>query len=334
MNERRIQVEAPVINDINEVQAAIDEPQAKHAIAEARALNNMLRLADCPQSDVLPLVRELDQTWGVFMGQEIEVTGAVTVYSTYAPRAGGFVVDLTVEGAASYNRTESAETMRTKGFIIEIDENNQRTIRLAAERSGPFVIGDTLVESSQLVGIDIDHARVDFTDIVSDNRARKWLEVYASSFIDEVDEVLFDESLQDSADAIMALKCVRLDIMANHVDPGELGRCLSAYIDSVVEIDKHTPYIIGFEGPAIIPSPDGLRLSELSSDIALATINKIIPHKIFDYSNDTSYWRLFLDCVIHHPEQGESSVQVSLDALEYCNSLRTVMYGNSEQSTS
>lgn len=62
MNERRIQVEAPVISDINEVQAAIDEPQAEHAIAEARALNSMLRVADCLQSDVLPLVRELDKT--------------------------------------------------------------------------------------------------------------------------------------------------------------------------------------------------------------------------------------------------------------------------------
>lgn len=247
------------ILDSKLLQEALTEPRVSLALAEARALDELLATSNLSEEDVAHLIADLDRVWAPFHKQVMQVTGDVTVYNNCSSRQKGYVIDKSKDGGQSYHRSECGEEMLSHGFVAEYDESGRYRVKLITECTRALVTNDGPANVKQTIGVDIYNVQIDFTEQQSFERAHKWLETFAPDIIEEIDSKILNGNVRSVADAILALRDIDLSAMLNYHgdDSLELGRCIKTYLEILLDPDLAVPYVIGFDGLMIESSGGG-----------------------------------------------------------------------------
>lgn len=326
MSELSAEIAYPNADSFDIMRRAATEPSVETALSEARAFNEMLADSNLTDTEVATLVNHVDSVWK-FHGCEMRVTGDVTIYENAKSRQNGNIIDVTSPDADIYHRIENDEPMESRGFVAEYGSDGRYRVKLLAFCQRPLVGNGEIGMGMHYIGVDIDKAHVKFPEDISFEHAKIWLEVYAPDIINSIDELIGQNDIKNAADAIMALRDLDVSIIEEHADPGELKICLQAYLSSVLSIDVEVPYVIGIDGIVIQTDEQGnLEVANASEPYALITAEQVVPVRTHDTSTGEAGSRLFLRGIIHNPEQGESQVYVSLEALTRCLSVRDSVY--------
>src|SRR5689334_6697530 len=191
------------------------DPLIARVLSQARLYNDMLRAESVDDSAIFEIVKELDVQWAELLGEQAVVTGNVEFIDvndeTDDPRP---VKEYYESQDVSFNGI-SARTLDSKDSfgttLLEDGESQTSTYELRVQfiKEGINTKGDVVHMTGSAALEDI--ISLEFQQMMSPERARKWLAHFHPDVIDEIDVRLLNPSIEE-CEMVMRLKDISVDL--------------------------------------------------------------------------------------------------------------------------
>lgn len=261
-----------------QLDAVCMDPFIGHVFTQVKDYNDILADQYISLEDVTEIVNELNAQWYYLLGEDAVVTGKMKfidendVSDTPQPIVNYYEnQDVTFRGVCALSKHGSEYE---QGQLIVDEDEALYELRIGFIREGIDKSGEllTLTGSARVEEI----TSLEFNEMISPERARLWLEHFYSDFIDEIDVLMLNPSLEE-CEMVMRLKDLELTLPDDDMDMAAISKmALTVYVESLFTFDDDMPYAITASGEAWDFTDYGAVETQTIDASSLAKVYKII----------------------------------------------------------
>ena len=246
-------IENKIWEEVDRLDEITIEPTHKSVYDEMDKFNNRLRNEFVEWGEILQSIEGFKRDMHVGSGVPVTVTGLARQYTmpeAYLVRNRQPAI-VRPEDTSGY--TEGALPGIELQYLcpaLETAVDGSSAVKIMAARE---VGGRDSKSTTELYGIDPSQALVEFTSIISPERAYKWLEYYSPELIDCIVRADIDGYDRPAA-AIMRLQSITSDMFTETGNLQTARLATDAVLGLVFPPDQVMPCEIRFRGPALSSS--------------------------------------------------------------------------------
>ena len=235
---------------IHEYSAVSIDPYLGRVIEDMRTYNSLLRSQPVTIREAYEMKQELDDRWQAVIGGEARVTGTMAFLSDVEQHHEPTLsIDFFEDEPVTFGGTMPVPTDVPIGTAIGEDELHPYELHMLVTREALDGEGNLIYMTGSASVEEL--ASIEFPQMMSAERARKWLEYYHAEDIEDIDVDLFAPS-KEECEILQRLNGHSVDIGAVHrLDPELMQRsaqALNLYTNTYLTFDQDVPYLMKVDG--------------------------------------------------------------------------------------
>ena len=238
------------------------DPFIRQVFEKMRLYNELLATEFVDSDQINRIMRELDEEWDMLMRREAVITGIMSFLPVDAHGSDGEPVrDFFDTETVVFGGVMPVQMATRYGFErLDDDEDDHHTyeLRLHVTREAIDSAGK-VVHMVGTAAID-DVLSIEFPNVMSVERAKKWLSYYHADDLDDIEVGMLNPTAEE-CEMLMRLADITIDVGRPHKDVDHLTlrsvQALNVYTNSLFTFDKDVPYLLQVDGPGWQPDKDG-----------------------------------------------------------------------------
>lgn len=249
------------------------DPYLTRVFEKIKLYNDLLLEQAVSQDQIYEIMNELDNDWRQLMNETTIVTAAVS-----------FVDENSSESTSVEVRSEFYEEheMIFGGVLpvrvgLEMAEGSLYQLELRLTREGLTSSGNIVMMLGSAKISEI--ASIEFPDMMSIERARKWLEYYNFEEFEDINVSLFEPSTEE-CEMVLKLKDIEINTVVSadkdHAHSTRTMQALNIYTNSLFDFDSDAPYGLTLDGEAWSSDSDGTLSRSYCSGATMSAIDRVV----------------------------------------------------------
>ena len=256
------------------------DPLLRNVFDKIRTYNELLVDQYVSGEQITEIMKEIDDEWRQLMGETVIVSGNVMF-------ANDMVAGISEQKTSSdfYEDHEMEfggvlpillESMPSSGDYKD-DKLHQFRLELRLIREGLTPEGKRILMRGSAKLDEI--ASIDFPNMMSVERAYRWLDFYKTDELQEIEADLLNPSSEE-CEMVMKLAGLTIDGRLPH-DVGDghalsTAQALNIYLESLFSFDKDSPYELSVNGEAWSIERNGDLIASAISGTSIAAVDRIV----------------------------------------------------------